>query len=209
MEFHKYLLFNEEDSILVELELGSDTTLKKWFNVAIKQVFSQSIIDKIEKVFKKRIDLKFVTPKRKDIEAITSSPREIQINIGKFTLMSLQQKIKLLLHEFIHVLQLKKSFIFLKAFKEFDTITSQLNRVIKRNIKKGSSYSSFLVGTEKDIGRGGKYEILAYILQDKINWKALNPRAVVKIFKILKDSGAFNFNKKFWKDRMNRAGVRI
>jgi hypothetical protein len=183
---------------------SSESLISKWFKLAVKIVFKEHYANKIIKHLGTRINVTFKNLK-KDIEASTIGSNKIEVNRDEFSKMNNEEKLGLLLHEFIHILQKNRSFIILKTFKEIHDLTNKLNKIVRPNIVKPYSFNSFLIGVEKEIGAGSKYEILAYLMNDRIKWEALKPEARKKFVEELKNSNLFKLDSQFWKKRLKRA----
>lgn len=188
------------EDFLYEVKLGDDPELEAVFNEALKEVFSKNFLDKIEKIIDNKIVLKKAKIRNKDEIAWVSSPGEISVNKDEFDKRSRSQQIKYLLHEFIHVLQLSKSFIFFKKFKEISELSYLLDKIVKTNLVK--DYSVFLTSRNVNLGNAGKYEIISYLMNDSIDWSALKEEGRTQFIHALKTSGLFNLESNFWKKRL-------
>lgn len=186
----------EVSNYITELKIGSDQSLEKVFNFALKQIFSQNYLNKIEKTIKKRISLNFIDIKKQGVEGYSTN-KKIFINKNEYDKKILIKKVELVLHEFIHILQRSKSFFILKSFKELENLTNKLNKIVKKNLVKPYTFNSLLAGHEVKVG--GKYEIIAYLLADRIKWKALSQKGKIEFYNALKESNIFNLKSMMWK----------
>ena len=116
-----------------------------------------------------------------------------------FNKLGMDKKISYLLHEFIHILQLSKSFFILKKFKEIHELSNILDRIVKNNLTK--KYSIFLTGRNLNLGEE-KYEIISYLMNDSIDWSAITPQGKKQFIEALRSSRLFNLNSSFWIKRL-------
>ena len=188
------------DNYLTEIKLGDDPKVEVVFNSALKKVFSKEYLEKIEGIIDDKILLKSVALKDKNKVAWVSSPSSITVNDLAFKHLETDQKMKYLLHEFIHILQLSKSFFVFKKFKELHTLTNLLDRIVKINLKK--PYSVFLTGKNINLGSQGKFEIISYLMNDSIYWPALKPEGKKQFLAALGESKLFNLSDPFWTKRL-------
>lgn len=185
----------EMTTYITELRIGTNPSLEKVFNFALAQIFTKEYLDKIEDTINKRVSLSFVKLKR-GVEGYSTN-KEIFINKEEFDKKIMIKKIELILHEFIHILQRSKSFFVLKSFKRLEELTNKLNKIVKKNIVKPYTFNSILAGHEVNVG--GKYEILAYLLADRIKWEGLSKKGKTEIYNELKQSNIFNVDSMMWK----------
>jgi hypothetical protein len=184
---------------LAEVQLGSDLSLNNIFNVALSQVFSKNYLQTINNIINKTIKLKYVNKRNSDIVAYNVG-NKIFVNQKVFEEYNMKDRIRILLHEFIHMIQRKKRLLFFKEFKPINDLTDKLYDIAKKNLLK--SFPIFLTGRNINIGPGGKHEILAYLMNDTINWEAITKEGKDQIIDALKNSGIFNLSHPFWKKRL-------
>ena len=174
----------------------------------MKQAFSPSFIKEIEDKINKRLKIKEQNLGN-GIEAATGSKSAIIINPIEFNKFTLKKQIGILLHEFIHVLQLSKRFFVFNKFKELKNLTNKLYNIVKGSLIKPFTFQMFLnrerAGT--GLGSGKEMEIIAYLMNDRLRWKAITPQGRKAFLQALKDSGLFNLNHEFWKQRIRRMGI--
>lgn len=183
---------------LTELELGSDKEVENYFNLALKQVFSKSYLSKIEKTINNKVKFKEKVNKNPDVVAWAQGTT-IYVNRPEFEKRDAKSKIKYLLHEFLHILNNSRSFIIVKQFKEINELSKKLWSITKKHAK---DPGLFLAGRSIKGSFLNNQEALSYLMNDKINWKAISPEGA-KLFKqALKDSGVFNIEHEFWKKRL-------
>ena len=185
---------------LTELRIGKDATLEKYFNAALLDVFAPEFIVKVENKIKGRIKFKEYATDR-DEGALTRG-NAIFVNTALFDKLSYRKKLKYLLHEFIHILQKSRNFFIIKAFGELDNLTRKLNAITKKYLVK--PYNVFLTSKNADIGLGGKHEILAYMMNDSVDWSALSPVGRASFEEAIVKSGIFNIKSNGWKRRLKR-----
>lgn len=188
------LLLNE-----VELETR-DKQLNILFDNYLSQVFSSSFKKKIDETLKDRISFKEVVDKTKNVVAYTIG-NTIFVNSPVFYSKNRNKGILFLLHEFIHILQNSKSFFIVNKFNDIKTVEEQLYSLIQKNLIK--PYSTFLTGKNQSLHSSGKDEILTYQMNDSIDWSAVKEGTKEQYIKILKQSGLFNLNSKFWQKRFS------
>jgi len=188
------------EDFLDEVTLGKDESLNRIFNLALQQVFSPQFVSKIDNEIKKRIKLKEINNKNQDILSYNKG-NNIYINSIPFNKRGVREKMQLLLHEFIHLLQRKKKSFLFKNFKEIDSLTNNLVKVTEANLNK--PLSVFLTGKNMNLGPGGKHEILGYLMNRSIDWSAISPEGKKLFINILKNSRIFNLSHPFWKKRLS------
>lgn len=190
---------NLEDYI-TEVQLGHDSSLSNIFNVALGQVFSEKYLKKINSVLINNIKLKYINHLNKQMYAYNKGSN-IYVNQEPFNALGPKQQIRTLLHEFVHVLQRKRKFFLFKEFKEISNLSKILGEIVKEDLVK--PYPVFLTGRNANIGSGGDYEILAYLMSDTIDWSALTLRGREEFKEAIRKSGIFNLNHQFWIKRLN------
>ena len=188
------------EDFLNEVRLGSDPEIEKIFNGALEQVYSKEYLNKINDKIKKTIKIKHT--KLPGTSPTASVGRVIEIDDRKFNPLSTSQKMRYLLHEFIHILQVSRSFFIFKTFKEMGVLTNQLMNIFRQHGVK--PYSVFLTGQNQPLGAGGKNEVLAYLMNDSLNTSALTPQGKHLFKKTVIESKLFNVNNKFWVKRLSK-----
>ena len=190
-------------SHLIEQVAFSSTTeegqgLNKDFDLALRNVFSPAFYQKIEKVLKNNIK---IIPFSDDSGNMAYNVHgNIYINEKEFAKLTQDRKIAYILHEFVHVLQRKKTAGVFSSFKEVLKVSQDLYNLVVKNLT--GSLSMFLIGKEEDLGPLKQIEVLAYLMNSKIRWQFLKPEAKKEFISILKNSGLFNLQSSFWKDRL-------
>lgn len=191
----------ELELIINEVELETrDKQLNILFDNYLSQVFSSSFKKKIDETLKDRISFKEVVDKTKNVVAYTIG-NTIYVNSPVFYSKNRNKGILFLLHEFIHILQNSKSFFIVNKFNDIKTVEEQLYSLIQKNLIK--PYSTFLTGKNQSLHSSGKDEILTYQMNDSIDWSAVKEGTKEQYIKILKQSGLFNLNSKFWQKRFS------
>lgn len=191
----------ELELIINEVELETrDKQLNILFDNYLSQVFSSSFKKKIDETLKDRISFKEVVDKTKNVVAYTIG-NTIFVNSPVFYSKNRNKGILFLLHEFIHILQNSKSFFIINKFNDIKTVEEQLYSLIQKNLIK--PYSTFLTGKSQSLHSSGKDEILTYQMNDSIDWSAVKEGTKEQYIKILKQSGLFNLNSKFWQKRFS------
>lgn len=184
---------------LFEVTLStSNDKLNSIFNFALQQVFQKWYLDKIDDKIKSEVKVEEVRDKRSIVG--WQSGKKIYINAPLFYAKPVNLQIRYLLHEFLHLLQKSKKFIFLKQFKELDTLGKNLLIIVKQNLLQ--SLSMFLTGKDQELPTDSYEEVLAYLMNDKINWNALKPEGRRQFISLLKQSNIFNLKSDFWQRRL-------
>ena len=159
-----------------------------------------NIPTKIENTINKTVKIREVDDRNIRIIAYNRG-NVIYINKRPFGALILSKKMSYLLHEFIHVMQNMKRFFLFRGFKEIHDLTLDLDDVVQTSLVK--SFPEFLTGKNVKIGSGGKFEILAYLMNNTIDWSAITPDGKKKFVKTLHDYNIFNLDNEFWKTRLD------
>lgn len=125
---------------------------------------------------------------------------KIYVNKQIFYSKNKADQIRFLLHEFMHVLMNKKSFLIQRQFKELHDLSQELYEIVKKSLVKPMSV--FLTGEEQKIPTMDTQEIISYLMNGKINFNALSLEGKRKFIKTLLNSGIFNLQSNFWKRRL-------
>jgi hypothetical protein len=174
-----------------------DPALRKIFNSALLQVFSQRYLGEIAKKVGDNLLIKQVDEKPGIVAFNVGS--KIYINKNEFWDYDQKQQARYLLHEFIHVLQ-RKGGAFLSKFPEIRTLSKKIHKIYKQH--SSQPLSVFLTGKNTDLGAGGKWEVMSYFMNDSIDWRAIDNEGKAAIISEIKNSGIFNTNSPFWKKRL-------
>ena len=205
--------YREQLKLNEEVDAWENQELKKEFNEYLKGIFSPMFYVKIDRKFSSKVSIiKMTDAVRKfnnDAIAFTTGGNVIQLNfdlIDEYASknnLSEEKKHEMIqttaIHEFMHLLQLKRRFIF-SEFKEINKLTKKLKKVLRKHLK--GSLSLFLTRQEQDLGNGGNYEILAYLMNSNINWGLLTPKGRSLFINTLRESGIFNLTSKEWRKRL-------
>jgi len=200
MELYKYL---DE-----QVNIGKNPTIEKFFNKALKQAFSPSFLKEIEDKLNRRLKIKEKIFDG-EIEAATGNQNIIIVNPVEFNKLTLKKQVGVLLHEFIHVLQLNKRLFIFSKFKQLRNLTDILYKIVKGSLIKPYTFKQFLNKERegKGLGTGKQMEIIAYLMNDRLRWEAITPQGKIAFLSALKRSGLFNLNHEFWKQRIKRMGI--
>lgn len=182
---------------IYEVKLGKDPNIDKIFNEALKQVFSDRYFNKIENKLTKRID---VIEKKGPANTVAwNKGTTIFINPNEFNKRDMKNKMKYLLHEFLHVLQHSKSGMFMRDFKELRNLSRKLFSISKKYTK---DVGLFLTG-KKVPGRFINHEeALSYLMNDSIQWNQINAKGRKVFLNELQKSGIFDLSSNFWRSRL-------
>jgi hypothetical protein len=187
------------ENYLLEVQLKTGKNINSLFNVALKQIFDPVFLKKIENTLNRTIKIKEVDDRNQRIIAYNKGAT-IYINKRPFGALVLSKKMNYLLHEFMHVLQNMRRFFLFRGFKEINNMTLDLNDVVEKSLVK--SFSEFLTGKSIKIGGGGKYEILAYLMNGTIDWSSITPEGKKQFIKILREYNVFDLSNSFWHERL-------
>jgi hypothetical protein len=185
---------------LLEVQLRTEKNINTLFNIALRQIFEPSYLKKIDGTLHNTIKMQEVDDRHQNIIAYNKGST-IYINKRPFGALTTKKKMNYILHEFVHVLQNMKRFFLFRGFKEIHNMTSDLYDIVDSNLVK--SYPEFLTGKKVKIGSGGKFEILAYLMNNSIDWTAITPEAKKKFIATLREYDIFNLENQFWHDRLN------
>ena len=183
---------------LQEVTLEGNVELDSLFNKALNQVFSISYLNKIEANIKR--DIKLQEKEEKDGVVAFNVGDTIYVNPNEFHKLERTAQIRYILHEFIHVLQRRRGFLF-SQFKEIRQLSKRIYKLIKKHSDYPPSY--FLTGRVQSLGAGKKFEALSYFMNNSINWKAVDEEGRRKIIAELVSSGLFNMEHEFWRRRLS------
>jgi len=189
------------EDFLLEVQIGKDERINNLFNIALKQAFSSGFVNKIEEKLKKRIRIKEIYGKNKEVIAFNRG-NAIYLEKTNFDKLPVKKKIQFLLHEFIHILQRKKKLGIFGAFKDIDNVNIVLDKILNKYLK--GPKEVFLTGRNVKLGGGSKYEILSYLMNNSIKWDLLSPEGKTEFVNAIKSSNIFNINHPFWKSRLPR-----
>ncbi len=183
---------------LIELKIGKNPEVEKVFNLALKQVFSQTYLNKIENIITKRVKLKEKINKDQNMVAWNEGTN-IYINKPIFYAKPIAQQMRYLLHEFMHVLHHSKSFMIIRNFKEMKNLSNALWPIIDKHTK---DKGAFLTGKSIDKKYLNKEETVSYLMNDSIKWNNITPEGKQLFISELKRSGMFNLQHPFWLKRL-------
>lgn len=184
---------------LLEVQLKTARSINGLFNLALRQAFQPEFLRKIENTIHNTIKVKEVEEKNNNIIAWNRGGT-IFINKRSFGALPISKKMNYLLHEFMHILQTMKRFFLFRGFKEINNMTLDLYDMVERNLTK--PYNVFLTKKNIGIGSGGKYEILAYLMNGSLDWSALTEEGQKKFVEILREYNVFNLESQFMKERL-------
>lgn len=182
---------------LLEVKLGKDPELNDLFNEALKKVFDPNFLNKIEGKITKLIKIISVKS-NKDFVAYVKG-NSIFVNTPVFEALPISKRMNYLLHEFIHILQNKKSFAFFKDFKEIHNLENSLWNIIK---KYTNDPGKFLTNKNVPSSYIGKHETITYLMNNSINWNEISKTGRLAFVNNIKQSGLFNLDSDFWKERL-------
>ena len=188
------------ENYLLEIQLKTERGINVLFNTALKQIFKPEYLRKIESTINRTIKLKEVDDRNQRIIAYNRG-NAIYINKRPFGALVLSKKMNYLLHEFIHVMQNMKRFFLFRGFKEIHDLTMDLDDIVQTSLVK--SFPEFLTGKNVKIGSGGKFEILAYLMNNTVQWDAITPEGKKKFIRTLEEYNIFNLEDSWWKSRLD------
>lgn len=183
---------------LIEVKIGQNPEIEKLFNAGLEQVFNSSYVNKINNIMKKRINIKEKVFNEKDVVAFVQG-NSIYINKPQFYAKSKKEQIKYLLHEFLHLLNNSKKFIFFNKFKELKQVSKELWKIVKEYT---DNPGMFLTGKKVRASYLNNQEAMSYLMNDKIQWKYISAEGRKKFINILQSANIFNLEHPFWKKRL-------
>ena len=189
MNYREYI----EESVK---EINPD--LRKVFNKALTEVFSQRYLMLITNKLKDYLIIKEVDYENENVVAYNVGTK-IFINRSQFWKYDEKKQVRYLLHEFIHILQRKRGFIFSK-FPEIRKLSKKLYVIVEKH--SSQPVSVFLTGKNQDLGPGRKWEVLSYFMNNSIDWRAISEQGKALLVSEIKNSGIFNTSTAFWKRRL-------
>jgi predicted metal-dependent peptidase len=153
---------------------------------------------KINSFVKNRIEIKSA-PQKENIVAWNNGST-IYVNSNVFYKKSKTEQMKYLLHEFIHLLQNKRNFMVSKTFPEIHKLGEDLYEIVSKNLV--GSMAEFLTGRNQNLPTKDEYEILAYLMNGKVDFDALNNKGKKEFVNELYNCGLFNIKSPFWQKRL-------
>ena len=221
-------LFNLlEVTLKIKVELPEGLTKKdfqKVFDDAIKEIFTDRYYNKIKRRIKK-VKIKNVgflthifsllgilSRSKTQSLAYVNMKRDKTIRIPRHGIKFSKEQLKeLILHEFLHVIQLHELKTEFKK-REFIEHSKNINRIIQENLKNGKDLDDFFSNIPFSFHpRAGNknYELLAYLINSKgnnnsivgydVDWNILKPGGKKELINELKKANIFNINSKHWK----------
>ena len=173
---------------------SSNKALDRLFRASLSDVFSNSMLKKIDRVFDSSLVLKNFN-KRTNIMCYTQGTK-IYINKPLFENTPKEKALNYLMHELIHVL------INTGKFPELKTLQNNLANVISKAVKK-EDISEFLTGKKQDIHSAWQGETINYLFNNSIKWDKAVPGTKLAYYITLKQSNIFKLNSLFWKKRFS------
>lgn len=190
----------ELKNFLLEVEIGEDASIEKMFNHALNLVFSTSYLNKINKFVKDKVTIIDAQDKNERIVAWNIGTK-IYVNKQIFYSKKKSDQLRFLLHEFMHVLMNKKSFLVQRQFKDLHDLSQELYNIVKKGLTKPMSV--FLTGEEQKIPTMDTQEIISYLMNGKVDFSAISPQAKNQFIAVLKNSNMFNLQSNFWRRRLS------
>lgn len=189
--------------ILKEFISSENIELDKIFNNTLREIFSKNYLVKIKNVIKRKIKIIPVKAKGRNFYAFYVGGGKIQVNNDLFFSDKLNDKerVSILAHEFIHVLQKNKKFFFVKNFKQIHVLGKQLREIVKKYTE---NPTLFLTGKKHiTLGPGNLlHEIIPYLIMGTVKWNHINPMGKQAFITTLKNSQIFNLKSNFWQERL-------
>ena len=190
--------------LLMEARTEEGRELEQAIANALKKVFKGQYIAKIQKKIGDDIVIKKKDFGNKNAVAYTKG-RTIYVNETVFDKMEMKDKVRYLLHEFIHIMQNTRNFMVVRSFKEVYDLADKLWPVVKKNLTK--PLAVFLTGRNQSLGtneRYLKYELISYLMNGQIRWSALTDKGRQQFIEILREENIFNLNSDFWIKRLRK-----
>ena len=164
---------------------SSNKTLDRLFRASLSDIFSSSMLKKIDRVFDSSLVLKNFN-RRTNIMCYTQGTK-IYINKPLFENTPKEKALNYLMHELIHVL------INTGKFPELKTLQNNLANVISKAVKK-EDISEFLTGKKQDIHSAWQGETINYLFNNSIKWDKAVPGTKLAYYITLKQSNIFKLN---------------
>lgn len=183
------------DDFLLEQKMKSNPDLLKFFNSFTPQVFTQGFLNKINKFFP-NLEIRETNNKNKNLAAYTNSYQTIFVNKPVFGALSRTEQASILLHEFLHVLQYKKS-------KEIRSLSREVWKLLSKNKLPDAQMSQVVIG-RMDIKNKfiNKDEVLPYLMNEPLRWEYLKPGTNEELRELLRRSKVFQVDSRFWQERL-------
>lgn len=184
---------------LTEVTLDGDEELNGFFDNTLKQIFSSAYYNKIENTLDKIKLSYYNNPKDRAAAYIKEGNNKIiYINRYFFDKFNREKKMEFLVHEFFHILQQTKSFIFEKKFKEIIELDSKISNAVLPYLN--GSITSFLTGQVNHVVSKPDYEMLSYIIGNRsADWSKIGPKGKKIVQELIETSGIFNTSTDYWK----------
>lgn len=183
------------DDFLLEQKMKSNPDLLEFFNSFTPQVFTQGFLNKINKFFP-NLEIRETINKNKNLAAYTNSYQTIFVNKPVFGALSRTEQASILLHEFLHVLQYKKS-------KEIRSLSREVWKLLSNNKLPDAQMSQVVIG-RMDIKNKfiNKDEVLPYLMNEPLRWEYLKPGTNEELRELLRRSKVFQVDSRFWQERL-------
>jgi hypothetical protein len=186
---------------LKEAAVGEKIRISNIFDIALEEVFSKSYLSKIRSKIKKDVFDEKEMGREGEVSSNFFGNVRIKINPKALKNKNMYQKIGLLMHEFMHYLQESKSFFIVRKFKEVNNLTEKLYMIAKENLVAKKSLKDFLPRNASVVS---KFEVIAYFIDDGLNWKVLTDRGRKEFLNAIVNSGIFNLSSKFIKNILSK-----
>lgn len=185
---------NLEDLIYLEdLKVKSgDEAIDSLFRNKLSQVFSPSFLKKIDRVFNTTIKLKDFE-KNNNVMCYTQGTK-IYVNNAMFNSVPKEKAMNYIMHEMFHVLNNTG------RFPELERVNEKLLNMVIRGVPRGKE-SDFLTGKHQNIHSDWRGECINYLCNNSINWDIAIGGMKIAYKTVLKESGLFNMDSPFWKER--------
>lgn len=183
------------DSYLIEQKLKKDPDLLNFFNSFSSEVFDSGFLSKINKGIPD-LKIKEVVNNNKNLAAYTRSRYTIYINRPVFYRLKGEEKISILMHEFIHILQFKR-------IPEINRLSTDLWNFVNRYKLPEVSVSEVVLGKKFIKSKFmNKNEILPYLMNQNFRWEKMKEGSKEELVNILQRSRIFNLSSDFWKKKL-------
>lgn len=185
---------NLNDLILLEeLKIKSgDKAIDTLFRQKLSQVFSPAFLKKIDRRFDVTIKLRDFR-QGNNVMCYTQGTK-IYVNQTMFNSIPVEKAMNYIMHEMFHVLANTKS------FPELEAVNKKLLRVVIKGVPRGKE-SDFFTGKHQNIHSDWRGEVINYLCNNSIDWDVAVSGMKIAYKTILEQSGLFNMNSPFWKNR--------
>ena len=175
---------------------SGNRTLNKLFDSYLKEVFSTSFVNKINRLFD--TTLVFNDFKQRSTIMCYTQGTKIYVNTPLFRSVPTEKAMNYIMHEMFHVL------VNTHKFPELNAVNKRLLNVVQKGVPKGKE-SDFFTGKHQNLHSDWHGEVINYLCNNSIDWDVGMPGIKLAYKTVLEESGIFNLSSKFWKKRFENS----